>query len=431
MKKVLVIGFLWPYIGGSKRTIGLAKYLKEFGWQPVILTPLSSAKPPSELWVVQTGYCGLLGKGARAFGLSDQSNLSDQLKAKVSGGSPAFKNILRWGYHILCEIAAYPDEHKKWRSHALAAAEDLISKVDVEALISVWPVSAHLVARDLKIKHNLPWIADLADLWSDNSGYPYSRLRKSFDKRLELCTLQDADVLTSSSRPLAERMSQLHGGRKVDAIMMGFDPEIVNQPPKRVRTPFTITYTGIFYKEKRNPFLFFKALQQVIEENRIDSNDLRVRFYGPQYDWVARQIKECGLSTVVQQCGQVSFDEVLERQRESHVLLQINWSDVNEKGVFSGKFMDYLAARRPILAAGGTGNDEEVIRILEETQAGVYAVTPDEIKSALKSFYQEYKETEMVGYRGDPHHVSIYSNRSMCEKFAELLNEISGAPLHR
>jgi len=74
MKKVLIIGFLWPYIGGSKRTIGLAKYLAEFGWEPVILTPILTEKTPSELWVVRTDYCGLLGKKARAFGLSDKSN---------------------------------------------------------------------------------------------------------------------------------------------------------------------------------------------------------------------------------------------------------------------------------------------------------------------------------------------------------------------
>jgi len=31
MKKVLLIGFLWPYLGGSKRVIGLANHLEEFG----------------------------------------------------------------------------------------------------------------------------------------------------------------------------------------------------------------------------------------------------------------------------------------------------------------------------------------------------------------------------------------------------------------
>lgn len=425
MKKVIIVGFLWPYIGGSKRVIGLARYLKRFGWEPIILSPLAEKIPPADLRVAQTDYRGFLGRGASAFGVSDKSDLGDQLKQKVDRWSPEGKRILRWGYTLLKEIIAFPDEHKGWQSPAVTTGAELIEKEVIDAVLSVWPVTSHLVAKELKQRYHLPWIADLADLWSDNSAYPYGRIRQWFDKRLELDTLKDADLVTTSSSPLAERMSQLHDGRQIHAIMMGFDPQTVRQGSEQVKKPFTITYTGMFYPQKRDPLMFFKALHEAIAEGRIDDHDLSVRLYGPRQDWVARQIEEFDLSSVVLMCGQVPYEECLERQRESHVLLQMNWSDVNEKGVFSGKLLDYLATMRPILAAGGTGNDEVVIKILNETQSGVYAVTPDEIKGAIESYYQEYKQTGTVGYKGNPRSIDQYSVTSMCRKYARLLDEIS------
>ena len=106
--------------------------------------------------------------------------------------------------------------------------------------------------------------------------------------------------------------------------------------------------------------------------------------------------------------------------------MQLNWNDRNEKGVFSGKFLDYLAAGRPILAAGGTGNDEVVIKILKETHAGVYVSGIDDIKKAIKLFYSEYLSSGTIQYKGDWEEIEKYSNRSMAAHFARHLDEIAG-----
>lgn len=426
MRKVLIIGFLWPYIGGSKRVIGLANYLSEFGWEPIVLTAPLKKDPPRNFRVVETDYSGLLGAVIRVVGLSDKLALGDQLKERVRGLPAAVERVLRWGFDLFREIVAYPDEHKRWNEHAIAAAEEIIKKESVEGMISVWPVTSHVIARELKTKHGVPWIADLADLWSDNSAYPYGRIRKWFDRRLERRTLKDADVLTTSSGPLAERLSRLHGGRPAPAIIIGFDPRIVNQSPAPLRQRFTITYTGVFYRGKRDPYVFFHALEQLLREQRIDGSEIEVRLYGPDQGWIRKEIEDCGVSAMVRQYKSVSYEECVERQRESHLLLQVNWNDVNEKGVFSGKLLDYLAAGRPILAVGGSGNDEVVIKILRETKAGVYAVTVDEIKNALERFCHEYHQTGTVKYRGDWNQIGEYSSRAMARAFGRLLDEVAG-----
>ena len=56
MKQVLVLASFWPYRQGSKRVPGLVRYLPEFGWQPIVLTPPLDEKPEPQFKVVETPY---------------------------------------------------------------------------------------------------------------------------------------------------------------------------------------------------------------------------------------------------------------------------------------------------------------------------------------------------------------------------------------
>ena len=45
----------------------------------------------------------------------------------------------------------------------------LIEEEEIDAIISSsWPITCHTIAKDLNEKYNLPWIADLRDLWNLN-----------------------------------------------------------------------------------------------------------------------------------------------------------------------------------------------------------------------------------------------------------------------
>ena len=46
-KKVLIICYYWPPAGGSgvQRHLKFAKYLRDFGWEPIIYTPQNGEFP--------------------------------------------------------------------------------------------------------------------------------------------------------------------------------------------------------------------------------------------------------------------------------------------------------------------------------------------------------------------------------------------------
>lgn len=422
MKKVLIISYFWPYCAGSKRVFGLAKYLPLFGWQPVILTGPLNERPDPSFRVIETGYKGFLGSLVNVAGIDERMDVGDEIQRRLKKSPLRRSVILRFFYNLVKEFLAYPDEHKHWASFALREGETYIEREGVDAILSIWPITGHCVARTLQRRYTIPWIADFPDLWSENAAYPYSGIRRYFDRMLEKKTVRGASALTTSSPVYRERLSDMHADKKVFSVLLGFDPEILHARPASLSKKFSILYTGMFYAEKRMPTKFFQSMAELIKEKKIDTNVLEVTLYGPRNDQVVKEIEQYGLSDVVSCHDSVPYAQCLLKQREAQVLLQINWDDPEDKGVFSGKMFDYLASLRPILAVGGHGGDV-VEAWLKDTNAGIYRRDVPAIKEAILSLYEEYRRTGSVLYRGDRLAVERYSQKNAAEEFAKILND--------
>jgi glycosyltransferase involved in cell wall biosynthesis len=421
MKKVLLVGYPFPYRhGGSPRLLGLAKYLPEFSYIPIILTPPLDEKAPPSLNVVETGFRQPLWERI----LKIQSGEDARKKMKQRLGDTSRKSWLDFLLTRAGEILNYPDYDKGWKPFAVRAGKKVLETEDISAIISSSaPVTAHLIAKELKAKFNKPWIADLRDLWTQNHNYSYSALRKFFDRRLELNTLSAADALVTVSEPWAEKLGEMHRNKPVYAIVNGFAPETVNNPPAPLSPRFTITYTGLIYPGKQDPVKLFTALGKLISEGSADAADIEVGFYGSREEWLDKEAEKYGLAGIVRQYGQVPRDIALQKQKESQLLLLLDWDNPQEKGTIPGKIFEYMAARRPILSIGGA-KDNVIGGLLRETGAGVQTIDILEIAGSLKKFYDEYRSNGRLAPRGDESVINNYSQVGMAKKFSDVLNRL-------
>ena len=434
MKKVLIITNL---LNVSTRMIGLAKYLSYFGYETTILTmskgesPLEnlgfSEKISDKIRIIETPYRGDIfnfwRKVFRLLGFKKKSSILNQIKEKTAITSK--KSFIDTVFDLYRAIFAYPDEEKRWKNPAVIVGSQLLKTEKFDVIISSSsPVTAHVVAYELKKEFNIPWIADLRDLWSQNCNYNYGTLRKLIDRKLEIKTLSSANAITTVSGVWANDLIKLHNKKNIYVITNGFDPESVNLPPTELTKSFTITYTGVLYRGKRDPLKLFSALKELTRENIINPNDIEVRFFGPKEEWIEKEIRENNLSNIVKQYGITDRMTSLQKQKESQILLLLNWEDSREKGVYTGKIFEYLAARRPILSVGGSGEDV-IEKLIRETKAGFYSVTVNDIKRFLTEAYSEYKIIGKVIFDGDIKEINKYNLKEIAHKFVNLFNSIT------
>lgn len=417
MKKVLLIGYLpTSRPGGSYRLAPLAKYLPEFGWQPIVLTAPLHRKPDKHLRVIEAPYHDALGLWKKLLRFDPDEVLKEQVKERF--GITSKKSLMEPILGFVVGLVNYPDYERGWKAFAIKAGSELLQQEDIDAMISCRPTTSYLVAKELKVKHKIPWIADFTDTWSQNTDYGHPN--KLLHRRLEVKTLSQADALVTVSKPWAENLSTLHKGKPVYLITHGFDPEEVNSPPAKLTAKFTITYTGMIYTGNQDPAKLFEALRDLSSGGTIDPSEIEVRFYGRKVVWLEREIERYGLSSSIKHYGAVPKEVALEKQRESHLLLVLDWDDPKERGIYTYKIFEYLGSRRPILATGGSKGDI-VQELLDETKAGIHAPTGEDVKKALKELYQEYKLKGEVTYGGEESEINKYSHREMARKFAEIL----------
>jgi len=424
MKRVLLIAYAYPPCAeiGAVRPAGLAKYLPRFGWQPTVLTVKQPGLRPTWSPVVETCEQDSLQTWKIRFGLDGKRGLHEQLGLPVTKkrDSQLIHTRLLFAVRYLL---TFPDSTKGWIPFAMKELERIQASTRVDAIVTTSPpISAHLIGRKAKQMFNAPWIADLRDLWSQNLAQGNDLVRL-LERPVERRTLRDADALVSVSEPWAARLQECYPDKSVFTITNGFDADDFRPRPQALTPKFTITYTGRLYEGKRDPTPLFEAIQELIREGRVSGEAIRVRFYGSIEPWLPALLRTFGLEDIVELAGTVSREEALRRQRESQILLALCWTDLRETGQHTGKVFEYLGAKRPILAIGGSRG--VVTELLGRTSTGVHAQSKEELKNTLLGWYDEYRQTGLVLYRGEERELDLYTHEQMASRFAEVLDGVS------
>lgn len=409
MKKVLIIANLFH---ASPRIPGLVKYLPEYGWEPTILTVPIGGNPdvrPS---------CRYLEVPYKNTVKSNYERRSQVVKNHLKNST--IKNFL---YNQYQALFSYPDAEKEWKQPTLEKAVDLLKKEQFDMILSSSsPVTCHLIAKELKIHYHLPWVADLRDLWTQNHNYPYGMIRKLIERHLEINTLSYADALITVSQPDTDQLRRLHKKIQISTITNGFDPEQINKGNTPLTSKFTIIHTGKIYQGKQDLSKFFQAIRDLLSEKKISSENFEVQFYGSDFEFLNKEANNYDITSVVKIFKKIPRQTAFEKQRESQLLLLPTWGE-NQRAGHGLKLFEYLAAMRPVLAIG-QGNDTKR-EVLEETGAGVYACSVEDIKKTLIKFYIDFTQNGYVPYTGDKKKINKYSYYEMAKNFTKIFNSVN------
>ena len=433
MKRVLVITYYWPPSGGAgvQRWLKFVKYLRNFGWEPVVYTPENPEFPetdyslekdvPENLEVIKQPIWEPYGTYKRLLGQKkeDKINAAFLSEKKKNSMLENFSVWMRGNFFI-------PDARKFWIRPSVKFLLKYLEKKPVSVVISTGPPhSMHLIAMELSQRMKVPWLADFRDPWTNIDFYRELKLSSRADslhRKLEKQVLGRAGVVTVISRSMAEDCIKL-SNRKYEVITNGYDPGDTGfSHPPVIDKKFSIAHIGTLVST-RNPETLWIALQEIIAGDPQFAADLEIKLVGKADYKVMESIERYGLKSFVNKIDYMPHDEVVKCQQQSAVLLLIINNTPNAKMILTGKFFEYLAARRPILCLGPA--DGDAAAILAETQAGLLAGFGDvsTMKDHIRSLYNDY----VSGFQGTKSiNIGRYSRLELTRQLAAVLEGMTG-----
>lgn len=426
LKKVLIITYYWPPAGGPgvQRWLKFAKYLPDFGIQPVVYTPENPTYPLLDSSLVKEvadhiivvtnpikepyGFAGLLSK-------KGTKNLSSGIIPQQRKQSIMDKTMLwvRGNFFI-------PDARIGWVKPSVSFLEKYIAENNIECIITTGPPhSLHLIGMELKKRLPIRWIADFRDPWTTIGYHKELKLNAAARKKhqqLELDVLKQADQITVTSFSTKEEFAA-KTTKPITVITNGYDVEHLEK--RAMDSAFTLAHIGSFLSH-RNPRVLWKALNELRKENPDFKAAFQFKLIGKVSQDILDALSEFKLDDCTVNMGYLSHEEALVQQRVSQVLLLVEIDSEETKAIIPGKLFEYMAAERPILAIGPEGAD--FFRIITETNTGRTALydEKDHIKEVLLDYFSKYQNKQLKVFGMG---LQYYSRKKLTEKLAKLVNE--------
>jgi len=415
--RIAILTYNWPPRNaiGTLRPYSWAKYLAQSGANVVILTARKQAyDEPLDLKLAPISGVEVIEVGPQSSSWKNSVVRSNERLARYA------KAVVRF-FRSVFGITVDPRDF--WEDYSRAAAEALSTRVDV--IVSTYgPRSAHKIAAYMKRRApELVWLADYRDLWSGNHLTNYSPSGRRRERRLEKKTMAAADAIITVSDELAVELKKLLG-KPTYVIPNGFDPDEVSSSTEKngVSPVPKIVYTGMLYRNSRDPSPLFRALRELFGDGKLSADALTVEFYGPKDPWLEQLIEKYAVHHWVKVKGRVPRIESLRAQGEADMLLLLESGAPEARGVVTGKVFEYIAARRPILSVG-SGEGSAIARLLSETGAGrAVGEEVDAIKEVLISLLQAQKPS---WYQPNNDAIQKYSRKHQASQLVALAHSLA------
>jgi glycosyltransferase involved in cell wall biosynthesis len=407
---VLMIAYYFPPMGGAgvQRTQKFVKYLPEYGWRTHVLTVRASdsvtdaslvEELPSASTTTRVAYLGL----------------PTRLPWRVRNF------ITRWFLFL--------DEQIGWLQPAINAGKKIIGQDPAIKVIysTSAPYTAHLVARQLHRQLNMPWVADFRDPWVENPFIKFPTIvHRQINEHLEKSIFFEADRVILNTELCRERYIHKYPSqqtRKMIVLPNGYDqadlPSLSYSP--QVDTFFNVVHIGSLYQKTRSSEYFLKALSKAIQEGRIPSEKIQVRFIGIVDKETKGLIDKYGVRRNITLLGYIPHQKTIDELYRSGLLLLIPSYGKGAELFIPAKTYEYLACKKPILCLADPGGCADLV--LKARAGSVVPPTDiDKITDQLVEMYHLWERGELL-VQPDMDFISSFECRKLTGRLAGLLNE--------
>jgi len=406
-------------MGGVQRTAKFTKYMRNFGWQPHVLTvnpTVYLAKDEFLLRDVEKAGVIIHRTGAK----NENNGHHKVVSFKKDSNRKLLSN--------LSQMFLIPDSKILWKKKALALGSEIIEKNNIDIIYSTAPpYTDFLIAVKLKQKYGIPVVLDYRDSWIDcpNNFYP-TPIHKNMHRKMEDYVLRIADGAITINSRIKELIIEKYpfvDDENIKVIPQGFDSEDFTAADgfKPENEKFRITYSGSFLNYY-TPKHFLDALKQIFN-NRPDVRDkIEAMFIGTFPDEYKKYAEDNGISSSLNFTGYVEHSTVTRFLCNSHVLwMMINKTERSDLHS-TGKLYEYFGAHRPIIACVPDG----VARNSLQGYGAVILTQPDDVHAiadAILKYYDMYLNKSLPV--PDENFISNYDRKTLTGRLSQLFDEVT------
>lgn len=436
MKNLLVITYYFPPSGGPgvQRVLKHVKYLRQYGWNPIVFTVRDADYPafdyslmdeiPKDVEVIRSKifepynfYRKLTGKKP---GEPVDVNIIKKEDAKLSIRE-RFIEFVRGTFFI-------PDARIGWYFTAKKELKQVIKNFKIDAIYSSSPpYTCSLLAKYAKFKLKVPWVAGFRDPWTEFiQAPPRWFLPKHIDKSMEKSVFIAADIVEVAWLGIQKDATQKYPDLPISKfvhIPNGFDSEDYPRIEKSENDVFTLTYTGSMYG-KRNPKALFNAIEFLLNEKKIVKENIQLNFIGRFGKEVHQMIEETSFNERINRISYLPHSESIHKLLESDSLLLIVDESKESEEIVPGKVYEYLGTYKPLLVIAPERG--AIADLIQETGAGLIAHQSNVVGIAnnfllLYNLWEEKKQLTTINSEA----INNYERKESARKLANLLDELT------
>jgi len=431
--RCLFLAYHFPPLGlsGVQRTVKFVRYLPEFGWEAKVLTGPGDASVP---------------------GLPFDSTLATEIPGDLEvvrcpgpEPPPSMGNRARLERWLMLDRPW----RRWWVESAYDAAVEHAADADV-IVASMSPFESAEAAAKLSAATGTPWIADLRDPWALDEMLVYAtRLHRRREIARMRKGLSSAAAIVMNTPEAARAVRDAFpefADRPVFSITNGYDAtDFVDARPELAPDLFRIAHTGSFHTAAglrrrtmlarrllggsvgdvdfltRSHLYLVEAVRLLLEENPSLRGRIRLALAGVM---TAKDRESCTIPGI-EELGYLDHAESVATLRSADLLFlpMHKLSPGRRARIVPGKTYEYLASRRPILAAVPEGDARD---LLAETPTGLVC-DPDDVTAMAAIIKEQIRRKEAGDPAPEPPEelLARFERRTLTERLAAVLDEVT------
>ncbi len=438
MKQLLILAYDFPpYVSvGGLRPYSWYKYLKEYGVYPIVVTRqwgndfgderdyIASSK--SKETIVEDTEFGTIIRTPY------KPNLANRILLKygkdrfslVRKAVSAFYEFAQFIFYIGPKSGLYRGACKYLKEHK------------VDAIIATGePFVLFKYASKLSKIHNIHWIADYRDPWTQNVSRSGNWILKMWNSFLERKLSNSAKCITTVSDYIISQIKQLVN-RPFEIIPNGYDQETVNSTLNIEQDSDCLKFAFIGTIYKWHPLeSVLRVFSEFIESNV--NITFEINFYGIS-NRTGIDIKEFNseLKHHINLYPKIDNANLLKTISTHNVLLLFN-----DYSILGTKIYDYIGIKRKILLCYSNDAEAQELKkqfysmkefddlsthlqedLINETHSGIVVRDKNHLSQVLTDLYEEFKVNGRIACNST--NTDKLSRKARAEELANLVKRV-------